>query len=115
VPVFFSGFANLALGYVLGESSMVVIGFVTKATHLAVYDAPVGTYEKLSFSVHNFGKRWLGVTTRAKAAVPHASYVRCVWQQRLQIKGDSFVMINDWDDLGYDDGTLPTQSMPAIL
>jgi hypothetical protein len=33
----------------------------------------------------------------------------------LQIKGDSFVMINDWDDLGYDDGTPPTQSMPAIL
>ena len=94
---------------------MVVIGFVTKATHLAVYDAPVGTHEKLSFSVHNFGERWLGVTTCAKAAVPHASYVRCVWQQRLQIKGDSFVMINDWDDLGYDDGTLPTQSMPAIL
>lgn len=115
MPVFFSGFVNLALGYVLGESSMVVIGFVTKATHLAVYDAPVGTHEKLSFSVHNFGERWLGVTTCAKAAVPHASYVRCVWQQRLQIKGDSFVMINDWDDLGYDDGTLPTQSMPAIL
>jgi hypothetical protein len=26
-----------------------------------------------------------------------------------------FGMINDWDDLGYDDGTLPTQSMSAIL
>jgi hypothetical protein len=24
-------------------------------------------------------------------------------------------VINDWDDLGYDDGTPPTQSMPAIL
>ena len=39
---------------------MVVTGFLAKATHLAVYDAPVVTYEKLSFSIHNFGERWLG-------------------------------------------------------
>ena len=66
---------------------MVGIGFVTKATHLAVYDAPVGTYDKLSFRVHNFGERWLGVATRAKAALPHNSCLRPVWQRRLQIRG----------------------------
>ena len=66
---------------------MVGIGFLTKATHLAVYDAPVGTYDKLSFRVHNFGERWLGVATRAKAALPHNSCLRPVWQRRLQIRG----------------------------
>ena len=66
---------------------MVGIGFSTKATHLAVYDAPVGTYDKLSFRVHNFGERWLGVATRAKAALPHNSCLRPVWQRRLQIRG----------------------------
>jgi hypothetical protein len=66
---------------------MVSIGFVTKATHLAVYDAPVGTYDKLSFRVHNFGERWLGVATRAKAALPHNSCLRPVGQRRLQIRG----------------------------
>ena len=65
---------------------MEVMGFVTKATHIAVYDAPVGTYEELSFRVHKFGERWLGVTTRAKAVLPYASCFRSVWQQRLQIR-----------------------------
>jgi len=33
----------------------------------------------------------------------------------IEIMGDSFGMINDWNDLGYDEGTLPTENMPAIL
>jgi hypothetical protein len=33
----------------------------------------------------------------------------------IEIMGDSFGMINDWNDLGYDEGMLPTESMPAIL
>jgi hypothetical protein len=33
----------------------------------------------------------------------------------IEIMGDSFGMINDWNDLGYDEGALPTENMPAIL
>ena len=33
----------------------------------------------------------------------------------IEIMGDSFGMIYDWNDLGYDEGMLPTESMPAIL
>jgi hypothetical protein len=33
----------------------------------------------------------------------------------IEIMGDSFGMINDWDNLGYDEGTLQTQRVPTIL
>jgi hypothetical protein len=33
----------------------------------------------------------------------------------IEITGDSFGVFNDWDDPGYDEGTLPTEIMPAIL
>tara|TARA_B110001452_G_scaffold85267_1_gene69685 strand:- start:956 stop:1105 length:150 start_codon:yes stop_codon:yes gene_type:complete len=33
----------------------------------------------------------------------------------IEIVGDSFGMINDWNDLGYDEGMLPTQHMLTIL
>ena len=33
----------------------------------------------------------------------------------IEIMGDSFGMINDWGDLGYDQGTLPTENMLTIL
>ena len=68
---------------------MVAMGSVAKTTHKAAYGVLVGTYGKLSFSVHNFDERWLGVTTRVKAASLHDPFFRPIWQQRWQIKGIS--------------------------
>ena len=42
-------------------------------------------------------------------------YYRGTLATFIEIMGDSFGMINDWNDLGYDEGTLPTENMPAIL
>ena len=36
---------------------MVAMGSVAKTTHKAAYGVLVGTYGKLSFSVHNFDER----------------------------------------------------------
>jgi hypothetical protein len=33
----------------------------------------------------------------------------------IEIMGDSFGMLNDWNDLGYDAGTLPSENLPVIL
>jgi len=33
----------------------------------------------------------------------------------IETMSDSFGMMNDWDDFGYAEGTLPTKNLPAIL
>jgi hypothetical protein len=42
-------------------------------------------------------------------------YYRGALATFIEITGDSFGVFNDWDDPGYDEGTLPTVNMPLIL
>ena len=42
-------------------------------------------------------------------------YYRGTLATFIEITGDSFGAFNDWDDLGYDEGMLPMENMPAIL